>query len=273
MSVTSAATKTASAFGELLRYWRGVRCVSQLQLATRAEVSARHVSFIETGRSKPSRQMVVQIADVLDVPLRERNVLLHAAGFAPAYRESDWESDELSAVRRSLEFLLERHNPYPAVVVDRHWNLLLQNRASSTLLAGFVESPAALAAPTNVMQLLFRPDGIRPFIVNWEEIASAMIERLRREAALDPGDEQTQALLAHALDSGDEAARRPAPDRTVNSPVIVEMHLRRGDVELRLFSAITTLGTPLDITLQELRLETFFPADDASAAVVRSLAE
>jgi len=273
MPSISTSTDTATAFGELLRYWRGVRCLSQLEFAARANISSRHVSFMETGRSKPSRQMVVQIAEVLDVPLRERNVLLHAAGFAPTYREGNLDSTELASVRQSLEFLLERHNPYPAIVADRHWNLLLQNDASSQLLSKFVESPSALVAPLNVMRLLFGPDGIRPFVVNWDELSSAMIQRLRREAAVDPSDTETRALLDEALGCHGVASRSQLPDPSAGSPPAVEMQLRRGDLELRLFSAITTLGTPLDITLQELRLETFFPADDASQKVVRALVD
>jgi len=242
-----------------------------LQLAVEADVSSRHVSFMETGRSKPSRQMVVQIAEVLEVPLRERNALLQAAGFAPLYRQSDLDGSELASVRQSLEFLLERHNPYPAVVVDRHWNLLLQNRASSQILPKFVESPAALVAPVNVMQLLFRADGLQPSVANWVELSSAMIGRLQREAAADPGDHETRALLEEALTAEGVDENSHVPDLGSMTPATAEMRLQRGDLTLGLFSAITTLGTPFDITLQELRLETFFPVDAASEDVVRSL--
>jgi hypothetical protein len=215
--------------------------------------------------------MVVQIAEVLEVPLRERNALLQAAGFAPLYRQSDLDGSELASVRQSLEFLLERHNPYPAVVVDRHWNLLLQNRASSQILPKFVESPAALAAPVNVMRLLFRADGLQPSVVNWVELSSAMIGRLQREAAADPGDQETRALLEEALTAEGVDENSRVPDLASMTPATAEMRLQRGEFTLALFSAITTLGTPFDITLQELRLETFFPVDAASEAVVRSL--
>ena len=260
-------------FGELMRYWRRVRSVSQLQLALEADVSSRHVSFMETGRSQPSRQMVVQIAEALEVPLRERNTLLQSAGFAPQYRESALDSEELASVRQSLEFLLERHNPYPAVVVDRHWNVVLQNRASLQLLPRFVETPAALAPPVNVMRLLFRNDGIRPFVVNWDELSSAMIQRLHRESAFDPGDNEAAALLAEVLIAVGRSCDSRLPNLIGENPVTAEMRLRRGNLELGLFSAITTLGTPFDITLQELRMETFFPVDTASENVVRSLFE
>ncbi|REK10765.1 MAG: XRE family transcriptional regulator [Planctomycetota bacterium] len=271
--MTSASISTSSAFGERLRFWRNARSVSQLQLAMAANVSSRHVSFLETGRSKPSRQMVMQIAEVLDVPLRERNALLDAAGFAPAYRASNLDSEHLATVRHSLEFLLERHDPYPAVVVDRHWNLLLQNRASQQLLRRFVLSAESLVAPLNVMHVLFREDGMRPFVVNWNELTAAMVSRLQREANSDPADAQCQQLLSMALEACGGAGRTPQMEFAADSPAMLEMRLRRDDVELGLFSTITTLGTPLDVTLQELRLETFFPTDDASEQVIKSLVE
>ncbi len=273
MTATSAATTSTTPFGALLRYWRGVRRVSQLQLAVQAGISSRHVSFMETGRSTPSREMVLQVAEVLEVPLRERNSMLQAAGYASAFRESSMESAELEAVRKSLEFLLERHHPHPAIVVDRHWDILLQNRATSHLLSRFVAQPASFSLPLNAMRLLFRQEGIRPFVVNWDELSATLLHRLRREVAMDPGDEQSAALLAEAVECCGGDASRQVTDLAGSSSVIVEMHLRREDVELRIFSAITTLGTPLDITLQELRLETFFPADAASQRVIEDLVE
>jgi transcriptional regulator with XRE-family HTH domain len=261
-----------TAFGELLRYWRGTRKLSQLELALAAEVSARHVSFVETGRSRPSREMVLRLVEVLDLPLRDRNKLLHAAGLAPAFGETDLDSAEMAGVRRSLEFLLDRHDPCPAVVVDRHWNLLLQNRGAAVVLPRFVASPAALAPPINVMRLLFDPNGVRPFIVNWDELAASMVQRLHREAALDPGDDRARVLLETALAAGVPASWR-VPELGADQSPMVEMRLRDGELELALFSAVTTIGTPLDVTLQELRLETFFPVDEASAAALRSLTD
>lgn len=249
-----------------MRYWRGARKWSQLDLAAEAEISSRHLSFLETGRAQPSRDMVLRLAEVLDVPLRERNPLLAAAGFAPMYRETDLGSPQMAAVRKSIEFLLEHHNPYPAVLVDRHWNLKLQNRAATVALAHFVD---VVAPPINVMRAMF---GMRPFITNWDEIAPVMIQRLHREA-LAAGDARSRALLDEILRMDGIPAEWRVPDLDHEPPVIVPLCLRRGELELRLFSAVTTLGTPVDITLQELRLETFFPADDATDETLRELAK
>jgi transcriptional regulator with XRE-family HTH domain len=262
---------TLSPLGQLLRYWRGVRKLSQLDVALQAEVSARHLSFVETGRAQPSRQMVLLLAEVLDVPLRERNAMLQAAGFVAAYRQTDLDAPELLPVRRSIEFLLERHNPYPAVVVDRHWNLLLQNRAAMVALPRFIANPGAFSPPVNVMRLLFHPDGARPFIANWDEIAGVMIQRLAREAVAAT-DEPTRALLEEALGTEGMPARFSAVDLGSAPPLVVPMRFVRDQMTLSLFSAITTLGTPQDITLQELRLETFFPADEPSDELLRSFA-
>lgn len=261
-----------TAFGELLRYWRRARKRSQLDLALEAQVSARHLSFVETGRSRPSRDMVLRFAEVLDLPLRERNAMLNAAGYASVFSEAGLDAEEMAAVRRSLEFLLERHEPHPAVVLDRHWTAQLRNRAAGAVLAHFVASPDILSAPLNLVRLLFSPGGVRPSIVNWRELAGAMIQRLHREAALDPSDQELAALLDEALAAGDVPADWRAHDHAARPPVLLEMRLRRGDLELGLFSAITTLGTPLDVTLQGLRLETFFPVDEDSARTLRALA-
>ena len=245
--------------------------MSQLDLALAARVSSRHLSYVETGRAQPSRDMVLLLVEVLDVPLRERNTLLQAAGFAPRFRETALTAPALEPVRRSIEFMLEHHNPYPAVLVDRHWNLLMQNRASAALLPRFIAAPQAMQPPLNGMRLLFKREGLRPFICNWEEVAAAMIQRLHREAALAGNDEGTVALLKELLDVEGVPADWRKPDYAHEHPVIISIQIKRDDLELNLFSAITTLGTPLDITLQELRLETFFPADAATDKAVRSL--
>lgn len=261
---------TGPPFGALLRYWRGARNLSQLDLATEAGVSSRHLSFLENGRSQPSRDMVLMLAEVLEVPLREQNALLQAAGFAAAYGETDLDAPEMAAVRASIAFLLERHEPYPAVLLDRHWNVVMSNRGGTALMTRFVASPAALASPINVMRLLFRAEGARPFIRNWDELAAAMVQRLHREAAVAARDDGAHALLAEVLAAGVPADWR-TPRLGGELPVLVPMRLARDGIEVSLFSAITTLGTPLDVTLQELRLETFFPADESSDAAVRAL--
>ena len=190
---------TRPRFGELLRTWRQARKMSQLDVAVAAGVSSRHLSFLETGRlSQPSREMVIVLADVLDVPLRERNALLDAAGFAHRYRETGLDAPEMAPVRRSLEFLLARHEPYPAIVCNRRWDVMLNNAAALRMIALFVAPDArALAPPVNVMRLLFAADGLRAHVVNWRELASVMVQRLHREA-LAHGDDDARALLDRA---------------------------------------------------------------------------
>lgn len=259
-------------FGALLRSWRDASKLSQLELALAAEVSPRHVSFLETGRSQPSRDMVLLLSEVLQVPLRERNTLLEAAGFASAYRETDLSAPELRAIMHSVEFLLSRHEPYPAVVADSRWNLRLANRAAQALLPRFVAEPAALTPPVNIMRLLFSPAGARPFIRNWEELAVAMVQRLHREALLGGGTQSARALLEELLAADSVPSDWHAPRLAAQAPLLVPLHLSRDGLELVLCSAITTLGTPQDITLQELRMETFFPADEDTERALRALA-
>jgi transcriptional regulator with XRE-family HTH domain len=261
---------TRARFGELLRTWRQARKMSQLDVAVSAGVSARHLSFLETGRSQPSRDMVIVLADVLDVPLRERNALLDAAGFAHRYRETGLDAPEMAPVRRSLEFLLARHEPYPAIVCNRRWDVLLNNAAAMRMIAGFVDA-RTLTPPINVMRLLFAADGLRPHVVNWRELASVMVQRLHREA-LAHGDDDARALLDVALGSDAPADWRSLDLDAAPAPV-VPLHLKRGALELRLFSALTTLGTAIDVTAQECRLETFFPSDAATEAALKQLAQ
>jgi transcriptional regulator with XRE-family HTH domain len=235
--------------------------VSQLDLALDADVSSRHLSFVETGRSQPSREMVLRLAEALEVPLRERNALLLAAGYAPVYRETDLGAPEMVDARLAVEFILAKQEPYPAIVVDRHWNLLLANAATHRFLALFLPGPPA--GPVNVMRLMFDPRGVRPFVENWEEVARHLVERLHREAA-GPADEATRTLLEELLGYPGVPSdwRTPQLDR-VPAPLLSIVY-RKGDLRLGVFSTITTFGTPQDVTLQELRIECFFPADEAT---------
>jgi transcriptional regulator with XRE-family HTH domain len=262
-----------SRFGSLLRSFRAARRLSQLEMALAAGISTRHLSCLETGRAGPSREMVVLLAGVLDLSLRDRNVLLQAAGFVPIYTESDLADPALAAIRSSIEFLLERHAPYPAVLVDRTWTVRLFNAPAIAVLARFVADPALLAGPLNLMRLLFDPAGSRPFIVNWEEVASMMIERLHREAASAAGDDASRGLLNELLAIEGVPSDWRRPRLSVDPSFMVPLRLSRGDCEIALYSAITTLGTPQDVTLQELRLETFLPADAASDRALRSMVE
>jgi transcriptional regulator with XRE-family HTH domain len=253
--------------GPLLKYWRSARRLSQLDLALQAEVSARHLSFLESGRSQPSREMLARLADVLDVPLRERNTLLLAAGFAPIYHETDLGTADLALARRAVEFLLKQLEPYPAVAVDRHWNLIRPNEAAGRLLGWLLDGPPL---DTNMLRLTFRSDGLRGLIANWEEVAGNMLRRLQLEAAGEPATSAGRRLIAEILAFPGNPDRWYRDDPTTGSlSPLLTVTFRKDGEELRFISTITTFGTPRDITLQELRIESFYPADEATDAHCR----
>jgi len=255
--------------GQLLRDWRSARGMSQMDLALRAGFSTRHVSFIETGRAQPSRQALLAIAETLDVPLRERNHILEAAGFAGVYRHTPLAADEMSHVRGVLQFILDRHEPYAAVVLDRHANCVMGNPSSMRLMGALVD-PSLLAGQVNLLRATFHPLGLRRWIVNWDEVSHHLLSRAERELGEAPDDHTGVALLQEIRGyAGPPAAAARGP---LAFDLLLPVHIRRDDIDLRLFSTIMTLGTPTDVTLQELRIETFFPADDASAAAWRTLA-
>jgi transcriptional regulator with XRE-family HTH domain len=263
-----------SVFGRLLRQWRARRGVSQLDLSVGAGVSSRHLSFIETGRAQPSREMVLLLARSLDVPLRHRNDLLSAAGFAPIYRETALDAPSMAQVRRALDFILRQHEPYPAIVLDRHWNVLQANGGTARLLDLFVE-PAVLKelGPPNAMRLMFHPEAFRPHIVNWEAMAAALIQWLHRDVLLGVSDNDSRRLLEELLAYPGVPRQWRNLDLDASTAPFLPVELRRGAVELRFFSTLTSLGTPHDITLQELRIESFFPADEATEATARRFAQ
>src|SRR5947209_9887263 len=231
--------------GTLLRDWRRRRRLSQLDLALEAGVSTRHLSFIETGRSRPSADMVLHLADQLDVPLRERNQLLLAAGYAPAYAHRDLDAPEMGSVREAIEQVLRGHEPYPAVVVDRHWGLVASNRAVGALIAGAAEH--LLDPPVNVLRLSLHPDGMAPRILNLAEWRAHLLERLGREAVVT-GDPALAAL--HAEIAG-YPHPIPAPVRA-GADIAVPLRIRAGGTELTLISTVTTFGTATDVTVAEL---------------------
>jgi len=251
--------------GELLRHWRATRRLSQLALALEASTTARHVSFIESGRSQPSPEMVLRLARALDVPIRERNQLLLAAGYAPLYREAGLQGAQAAQVRAAIERMLATHEPFPAVVMDRHWNVLTTNSAADAFF-GWLLDERDLEGPANVIRLMFDPEGLRPFVANWEETAEALIQRVHREAVGGVPDPNTLALLDAALAYPGIPSQWLSPDfRTTPSP-IVPVEFEKDGLALSYFSTITTLGTAQDAMLQEIRLESFFPADEATAA-------
>jgi transcriptional regulator with XRE-family HTH domain len=253
-----------SRVGTLLRDWRRRRRMSQLDLALDAGVSARHLSFVETGRSRPSVEMVLHLAEQLEVPLRDRNQLLLAAGYAPLYGQRGLEEAEMGPVREALEAVLRGHEPYPAVVVDRHWGMVAANRAVAPLIEG--AAAELLEPPVNVLRLSLHPDGIAPRIVNLAEWRSHLLDRLGRQA-VSSGDPALAALfeeLSGLPGGGPAEAFDPA-----SAEVAVPLRLRAGDGELAFLSTNTTFGTAVDITVAELSIESFFPADAATAEAMR----
>ncbi|MDJ0959567.1 MAG: helix-turn-helix transcriptional regulator [Acidimicrobiia bacterium] len=266
------ATTAAPTFGEVLRLWRTTRRMSQLGLAAEAEVSQRHLSFLETGRAKPSREMVTHLAAILDLPLRARNDMLLSAGFAPAFPETALDEPAMDQVRHVLEFLLEAHEPFPAIVVDRRWNSVMTNEAAGRFLAGFIDLASAAAIGPNLARLTFHPGGLRSTIVNWDEAAGMVLQRLEREVADRAGDLELAALLDEVLEYPGVADLQRAPELPSGRDLLVPVHYRADNRDVRMFSTIATIGAAYDVTLEELRLETFFPADPDSEAVLRAMA-
>ena len=257
------ATAERAPIGEQLRDWRTRRRMSQLDLALEAGVSARHLSFLETGRSRPSRDMVLRLCEELAVPLRDRNRLLLAAGFAPAYEERPLEAPELEPVRRAVAQVLTGHEPFPAAVVDRWWNLVAANRNVSLFLEGVTAH--LLEGPANVLRVSLHPDGMAPRIVNLAEWRGHLLDRLRREVAAT-ADTRLAELLAEV--EGYPAPRESAPPRPPQGAIAVPLVLRHRDRELTFFSTVATFGTAVDVTVAELSIEAFFPADAVTATVL-----
>lgn len=256
----------------LLKQWRKRRKMSQQALALDAGVSARHMSFVETGRARPSRDLLLSLARSLDIPLRARNELLTAAGFAAIYHETTLDAPEMAQVRRAVDFMLRQQEPYPAIALDRHWNIIVANEAMTRLTRLFLspEEAAAAGAP-NIMRLTYHPKGLRSWIGNWEETASAYIQWLHHDL-LRTGDERTAALLAELLSYPGVPRKWLSLDLDASTEPFLAMEFKKKDLRLSFFTTIASLGTPYDITLHELRVESFFPADDATDAMLRGMA-
>jgi transcriptional regulator with XRE-family HTH domain len=258
-------------FAARLRLWRQRRGWSQLDFAGRAGISQRHLSFLELGRAAPSRDMVLRLATALDVPLREHNALLVTAGFAPVWRETDLAAPELAQVRDALDYIMAQQEPFPASVVDRRWNLLRAN-SGAVRLVEFLVGPLSPDAKINLADALVAPDILRPYLVNWTDVVRYFIRSVEADAAAD-GTTETAALLERLLRyDGAQSVVTAQSDEIAVAPVL-PMHFRKGDTSLLLFTTIATLGTPQDITLQELRIECFFPMDQATATVLRAWAK
>ena len=254
-----------SSFGEQLRQWRQRRRISQLDLAAEADLSTRHLSFVETGRSKPSRELVMRLAEVLELPLRSRNALLLSAGYAPTYPERPFDDAELAAAREVVQRVLDCHMPFPSLAIDRHWTLLAHNAAVGALLGGVV--PGLLEPPVNVLRLSLHPDGLARRIVNLAEWKRHVVERLRHQVA-ESGDPILEAMLDELRRLPAPASATPAvPGITVAVPMIFESDVGR----LTFLSTTTLFGTPVEVTLSELAIESFFPADAETADRLRQL--
>jgi transcriptional regulator with XRE-family HTH domain len=270
MTLHTTPPTAADPFGAHLRHWRQHRRLSQLDLAHEAQVSTRHLSYVETGRAEPSREMVLRLAERLDVPLRERNALLVAAGYAPMYRQRSLDDPAMAAARRAVDLVLKGHEPFPALAVDRHWNLVAHNALVPLLMAG--AAPELVQPPVNVLRLSLHPDGLAPRIANLAQWRAHLLERLQQQIAAT-GD----AILA-ALH--DELAAYPQPKVGREAPaaggelanVVVPFQFVTTDGVLSFISTTTIFGTPVDVTLQELAVESFFPADARTAEALAELA-
>ena len=278
-SINTDLRPSGNQLGNLLRHWRTVRGRNQLDLSLETGVSQRHISFIESGRSTPSRQTLLGIAQVLEVPLRERNALLLSAGFAPVYSEAAWNSAEMHSVSKALERILRQHEPFPALVMDRYWNVLMTNESAPRFFNCFIDM-SQRKGPRNMLHLVFDPDGMRPFVERWDEVAASLIHRVRTEATGRVIDDKTRELIAALLAYPDvRTGARPGDERTGQNhpeprrgdrraigaaPILpmIPISFRKSETVLNYFSLVTTVGTPQTVAAQELRIESMFPADE-----------
>ena len=256
-------------FAAALRYWRDKRGYSQLRLSAESHISQRHISFLESGRAQPSRELILKLGTALDIPLRQRNVMLLAAGFAPAYQERKLSDPELAAVKQALDFMLAQQAPYPALVVDRLWNLVMSNGPAAMMMRWLLDMPEAQPLPregVNILKLMLDPQAIRKHLLNWQEVSADLLHWIQREAMSDgPGSEAT-ALLEQLVALPGIRAATQTPNLDTRVLPFLPLKIRKDGVELNLFTAIATMGTPHDVTVHELRIESFFPADAATAA-------
>jgi transcriptional regulator with XRE-family HTH domain len=273
---TAQAASAVSALGQLLRQWRRVRGVSQLELALGAGISPRHLSFVETGRAQPGRDVVLRLSSALDLPLRDRNSALIAAGYAPIYRQGSLQAPEMEPIVRAVDFLLHQLEPYPALVLDRLHNIVKQNRACGRLLGRFLDTAALAearaAGPLNLYRLTLDPRYLRPWIANWEDVARVIVVRMRRGIALGHGGPDVIRFLEELLAMPGLPSGCDAPEPEAPAPPVIPVELRKDGVVLRIFTTLTSIGTPQDVTLQELTVESSFPADAETDAFLRTAA-
>lgn len=279
LAYTSRMTSAAAIqprFPDLLRGWRKARKISQGNLSLDAGVSQRHLSFLESGRSSPSRDMVLKLAESLALPLREQNALLNAAGYASVYPHNDLARDELAQARHALELMLSYHEPFPAIVVDRNWNLLMANEANTRVFALFIDpvsvwtdiAPDSGNAAPNILRVTCHPRGLRPYLKNFDELARYFLRQLSDELAHNPYNREARELLDEL--TGYPDMPEPVHDQQAARPYLA-LELEKGSVSLESFTMISTFGTPLDVTLQEIRIETFLPANERTEQFLRDL--
>jgi transcriptional regulator with XRE-family HTH domain len=271
MSSQRSQAEPSAGLGDLLRYWRGVRRMSQLDLASEAGTTPRYVSFVETGRSQPSRQMVVRLARALDVPLRERNGLLVAAGYAPIYALEPLGSPQLDRVDAALTMMLDQHEPFPAVVMDRGWDLVRANRGAQLLFGGLFGAEP-MPEPANVLRLIIEPGPVRRSVRNWSSVVPALLDRARREAVGGVLDRATADLVGRLGERPEVTALLAVTDASPPTVPVVDVSFGLHGETLDFFSVVSTIGTPVDVTAQELRVEAFFPSDEATRATWRRVA-
>jgi len=255
--------------GELLRQWRGVRGLSQLALALEAGVSSRHLSFVETGKAQPSRELVARLADTLRLPLRERNAMLLAAGYAPMFRETALTVPEMDPVRRAIEFILAQQEPFPALVLNRYQDVLLANQAAGRVLELVAGRPSK---HDNVLRQIFDPEDMRGIVANWEEVAGQLLHHLHNEIIAAPNDRKARTLLQEILSYPDVPPHWKSREPGMTPVPILTCVLRKGDLELTFFSVFSTFGTPRDITIDEMMIELLFPANETTRGHCEQLA-
>ncbi len=262
MNSKTSPERASHPLGDLLRTWRARRGRSQLELSLDMGISQRHISFIESGRSSPSRGLLLGIARALDIPLRDRNALLLSAGYAPIYPEPAWDAAEMRSIHRALERMLRQHDPFPAIVMDRHWNVLMRNETAPRFFGRFFDL-AARGRQRNLLHLMFDPAAMRPFVANWSQVAQSLFERIGREAVGGVIDEKMQALMAE-LKAYPDVPFDLEPARPSSASPVIPIVLALDGQQLSYFSMVSTVGTPQTVAAQELRVECMFPADDAT---------
>lgn len=270
----SSPRKTAARlFPALLKHWRSRRGWSQLDLSLAAEISSRHVSFLETGRAQPSREMVLRLGSTLDLSLRDQNALLHAAGFPEEFDEPGMDAELPGAVGQAIDRMLAQHEPYPMIVMDRLYNVLRTNDGATRLLGKMVADPSAMSARLNVFHALFDSRLARPFVVEWERIAHALVARLHRESLANPDDPELMALVRSLFEYPDVPESWRQPDFTVPNGATLSIRLKRDALDLEFLTTVTAFNAPQNVTLEELRIESYFPLNDATAKACQTLAD